>query len=224
MITLEQMLDAGVHFGHQVRRWNPKMEPFIYGERNGIHIIDIVQTLSCLEEISEFLTKEASQGKTILFVGTKRQAAPIIQTAAIESNSYFVNQRWLGGMLTNWSTMTTCIDKLKTIEKQDEMGVLAKLPKKEVALINKRREKLEKFFGGIKTMPKQPDIVILVGQPREMNAVLECNKLGIRTITILDTNCDPSLADLFIPANDDSIRSVELILGELTEAIKKGQK
>ena len=224
MITLEQMLDAGVHFGHQVRRWNPKMEPFIYGERNGIHIIDIVQTLSCLEEISEFLTKEASQGKTILFVGTKRQAAPIIQTAAIESNSYFVNQRWLGGMLTNWSTMTTCIDKLKTIEKQDEMGVLANLPKKEVALINKRREKLEKFFGGIKTMPKQPDIVILVGQPREMNAVLECNKLGIRTITILDTNCDPSLADLFIPANDDSIRSVELILGELTEAIKKGQK
>ena len=127
-------------------------------------------------------------------------------------------------MLTNWSTMTTCIDKLKTIEKQDEMGVLANLPKKEVALINKRREKLEKFFGGIKTMPKQPDIVILVGQPREMNAVLECNKLGIRTITILDTNCDPSLADLFIPANDDSIRSVELILGELTEAIKKGQK
>jgi small subunit ribosomal protein S2 len=224
MITLEQMLDAGVHFGHQVRRWNPKMEPFIYGERNGIHIIDIVQTLSCLEEISEFLTKEASQGKTILFVGTKRQAAPIIQTAAIESNSYFVNQRWLGGMLTNWSTMTTCIDKLKTIEKQDEMGVLANLPKKEVALINKRREKLEKFFGGIKTMSKQPDIVILVGQPREMNAVLECNKLGIRTITILDTNCDPSLADLFIPANDDSIRSVELILGELTEAIKKGQK
>ena len=224
MITLEQMLDAGVHFGHQVRRWNPKMEPFIYGERNGIHIIDIVQTLSCLEEISEFLTKEASQGKTILFVVTKRQAAPIIQTAAIESNSYYVNQRWLGGMLTNWSTMTTCIDKLKTIEKQDEMGVLANLPKKEVALINKRREKLEKFFGGIKTMPKQPDIVILVGQPREMNAVLECNKLGIRTITILDTNCDPSLADLFIPANDDSIRSVELILGELTEAIKKGQK
>ena len=218
------MLDAGVHFGHQVRRWNPKMEPFIYGERNGIHIIDIVQTLSCLENITDFLTKEASQGKTILFVGTKRQAAPIIQTAAIESNSYYVNQRWLGGMLTNWATMTTCIDKLKTIEKQDEMGILAKLPKKEVALINKRREKLEKFFGGIKTMPKQPDIVVLVGQPREINAVLECNKLGIRTITILDTNCDPSLADLFIPANDDSIRSVELILGELTEAIKKGQK
>lgn len=224
MITLEQMLDAGVHFGHQVRRWNPKMEPFIYGERNGIHIIDIVQTLSCLEEITDFLTKESSKGKTILFVGTKRQAAPIIQTAAIESNSYYVNQRWLGGMLTNWSTMTTCIDKLKTIEKQDEMGVLATLPKKEVALINKRREKLEKFFGGIKTMPKQPDIVVLVGQPREINAVLECNKLGIRTITILDTNCDPSLADLFIPANDDSIRSVELILGELAEAIKKGQK
>jgi small subunit ribosomal protein S2 len=224
MITLEQMLDAGVHFGHQVRRWNPKMEPFIYGERNGLHIIDIVQTLACLEEISEYLTQESSKGKTILFVGTKRQAAPVIQTAAIESNSYYVNQRWLGGMLTNWATMTTCINKLKSIEKQDEMGILEKLPKKEVALINKRRDKLEKFFGGVKTMTKLPDIVILVGQPREINAIKECNKLGVRTITILDTNCDPALADLFIPANDDSIRSVELILGELTEAIQKGQK
>nr|YP_002600951.1 ribosomal protein S2 [Pyramimonas parkeae]ACJ71134.1 ribosomal protein S2 [Pyramimonas parkeae] len=224
MITLEQMLDAGVHFGHQVRRWNPKMEPFIYGERNGIHIIDIVQTLSCIEKISEFLTQEKKKGKTILFVGTKRQAAPVIQTAAINSNSHYVNQRWLGGMLTNWATMKTCIEKLRKIEKLEETGVLNSLPKKELALLKKRREKLEKYFGGVKTMPNLPDIVILVGQPRETNAVKECNKLGIRTITILDTNCDPDLADFFIPANDDSIRSVELVLGELTEAIKKGQK
>ena len=224
MVSLEQLLDAGVHFGHQVRRWNPKMEPFIYGQRNGIHIIDIVQTLVYLEETKQFLTKQSSEGKTILFVGTKRQAAPIIKSAAEECDSFYVNQRWLGGMLTNWSTIRTCIDKLNAMDKQEEEGKLAQLPKKEVALLMKKREKLEKFFGGIKSMKKPPDIVILIGQPREMNAVLECNKLGIRTITLLDTNCNPALADLFIPANDDSIRSVELILGEFTEAILKGKR
>lgn len=223
VITLEQMLDAGVHFGHQVRRWNPKMKPFIYGEKNGIHIIDILQTLICLEETCNFLTKESSEGKTILFVGTKRQVASVIESAAIQSKTHYVNQRWLGGMLTNWATMTTCINKLKKIEKEEQDGTLMKLPKKEIALLSKRKEKLEKFFGGVKNMPKIPDIVILVGQPRETNAVKECNKLGIRTITILDTNCDPNLADLFIPANDDSIRSVELIIGELTKSILKGQ-
>lgn len=223
MVTLEQMLDSGVHFGHQVRRWNPKMAPFIYGERNGIHIIDILQTLVSLEEISRFLTEQSAQKKTILFVGTKRQAAPIIEITARDCNAHYVNQRWLGGMLTNWSTMNLCIEKLKRIEKQEEDGTLLKLPKKEQVLIQKRKEKLDKFFGGVKTMKTTPDIVILVGQPKEMNAVRECNKLGIRTITLLDTNCDPSLADLVIPANDDSIRSVELILTELKEAILKGQ-
>jgi len=223
MITLEQMLDSGVHFGHQVRRWNPKMAPFIYGERNGIHIIDILQTLVSLEEICSFLTEQAAQNKTILFVGTKRQAAPIIELTATECNAHYVNQRWLGGMLTNWSTMSLCIDKLKLIEKQEEDGTLAQLPKKEQVLIQKRKVKLEKFFGGLKNMRTTPDIVVLVGQPKELNAVKECNKLGIRTITLLDTNCDPSLADLVIPANDDSIRSVELILNELKEAILKGQ-
>ena len=224
MVSLEQLLDAGVHFGHQVRRWNPKMEPFIYGQRNGIHIIDIVQTLVYLEETKQFLTKQSSEGKTILFVGTKRQAAPIIKSAAEECDSFYVNQRWLGGMLTNLSTIRTCIDKLNAMDKQEEEGKLAQLPKKEVALLMKKREKLEKFFGGIKSMKKPPDIVILIGQQREMNAVLECNKLGIRTITLLDTNCNPALADLFIPANDDSIRSVELILDEFTEAILKGKR
>ena len=223
MITLEQMLESGVHFGHQVRRWNPKMAPFIYSERNGIHIIDILQTLVALEEISQFLTEEVSKGKTVLFVGTKRQAAPIIEAAAKGCNSNYVSQRWLGGMLTNWTTMVACIDKLKKIEKQEENGTLLTLPKKESAQLQKRKEKLEKFFGGVKTMTKLPDIVILVGQPNELNAVKECNKLGIRTITLLDTNCDPSLADLVIPGNDDSIRSVELILMELKEAVLKGQ-
>ena len=223
MVTLEQMLDSGVHFGHQVRRWNPKMAPFIYGERNGIHIIDILQTLVSLEEICQFLTEQSSQNKTILFVGTKRQAAPIIEMTANECNAHYVSQRWLGGMLTNWSTMTLCINKLKGIEKQEEDGTLAQLPKKEQVLIQKRKAKLEKFFGGLKDMKSIPDVVVLVGQPKELNAVKECNKLGIRTITLLDTNCDPSLADLVIPANDDSIRSVELILNELKEAILKGQ-
>lgn len=223
MVSLEQMLDSGVHFGHQVRRWNPKMAPFIYGERNGIHIIDILQTLVSLEEISKFLTEQSAQKKTILFVGTKRQAAPIIEITARACNANYVNQRWLGGMLTNWTTMNLCIEKLKRIEKQEEDGTLLKFPKKEQVLIQKRKEKLEKFFGGVKNMKTTPDIVILVGQPKEMNAVRECNKLGIRTITLLDTNCDPSLADLVIPANDDSIRSVELILTELKEAILKGQ-
>jgi len=223
MVTLEQMLDSGVHFGHQVRRWNPKMAPFIYGERNGIHIIDILQTLVSLEEISTFLTEQSAQQKTILFVGTKRQAAPIIEITARDCNAHYVNQRWLGGMLTNWTTMNLCIEKLKRIQKQEDDGTLFKFPKKEQVLIQKRKEKLEKFFGGVKNMKTTPDIVILVGQPKEMNAVRECNKLGIRTITLLDTNCDPSLADLVIPANDDSIRSVELILTELKEAILKGQ-
>ena len=223
MVTLEQMLDSGVHFGHQVRRWNPKMAPFIYGERNGIHIIDILQTLVSLEEISTFLTEQSAQQKTILFVGTKRQAAPIIEITARDCNAHYVNQRWLGGMLTNWYTMNLCIEKLKRIQKQEDDGTLFKFPKKEQVLIQKRKEKLEKFFGGVKNMKTTPDIVILVGQPKEMNAVRECNKLGIRTITLLDTNCDPSLADLVIPANDDSIRSVELILTELKEAILKGQ-
>lgn len=223
MITLEQMLDSGVHFGHQVRRWNPKMAPFIYGERNGIHIIDILQTLVSLEEISQFLTEQAAQNKTILFVGTKRQAAPLIELTAKECNAHYVNQRWLGGMLTNWTTMSLCIDKLKRIEKQEEDGTLALLPKKEQVLTQKRKAKLEKFFGGLKNMKSIPDIVVLVGQPKELNAVKECNKLGVRTITLLDTNCDPSLADLVIPANDDSIRSVELILNELKEAVLKGQ-
>jgi small subunit ribosomal protein S2 len=224
MVSLEQLLDAGVHFGHQIRRWNPKMEPFIYGQRNGIHIIDIVQTLVYLEETKEFLTKQSSQGKTILFVGTKRQVAPLIKSVAEQSDSFYVNQRWLGGMLTNWATIRTCIDKLNAMDKLEEEGRLALLPKKEASSLLKKRDKLEKFFGGIKQMKNVPDIVILIGQPREINAVLECNKLGIRTITILDTNCNPGLADLFIPANDDSIRSVELILGEFTEAILKGKR
>ena len=222
-ITLAQLLEAGVHFGHKAYRWNPKMFPYIYTERNNIHILDLVQSAQLLKEASNYVQSAAEQKKTFLFIGTKRQASTVIAQEAKRCNSYYINHRWLGGMLTNWTTMVACIDKLKKIEKQEENGVLLTLPKKESSQLQKRKEKLEKFFGGLKTMTKLPDIVILVGQPNELNAVRECNKLGIRTITLLDTNCDPSLADLVIPGNDDSIRSVELILMELKEAILKGQ-
>jgi small subunit ribosomal protein S2 len=205
------------------------MAPYIYGARNGIHIIDIVQTLTLLEEVCNYLTKETKKGKTILFVGTKRQAAPAIQAAALEADCHYVNKRWLGGMLTNFSTMLTCIEKLRKMEQAQESMLLEtegtnKLKKKEVTRMKKEQAKLEKFFGGMKQMNKLPDIVIIVGQPREISAIRECEKLGISTITILDTNCNPDLADYFIPANDDSIRSVELILKEFTEAIKKGKQ
>lgn len=223
MVTLEEMLDAGVHFGHQARRWNPKMEPFIYGQRNGIHIIDILKTRVCLEEACDFVFKSSVEGKKILFVGTKRQAATVVASAATKSNSFFVNQRWLGGMLTNWSTMKVCIQKLNTLEKQENDGIFDQLPKKEAALRKKQSERLSKYLGGVKKMTTLPDIVIIVGQSRELNAVRECNRLGIRTITILDTNSDPDLADFFIPANDDSLRSIDLILTKLTEAISRAQ-
>jgi small subunit ribosomal protein S2 len=223
MITLEQMLDSGVHLGHQVRRWNPKMSPYIYGERNGIHIIDVLQTLICLQQSVTFLETAAKDNKTILFVGTKKQFANIIEVYAKKSGSYYVNQRWLGGMLTNWSTMQTCIQNLELLEKQDSSGFFDSLTKKEASLLIKRQLKLKKYFGGIQEMTKIPDIVIIVGQVRELNAVKECNKLGIRTITLLDTNCDPTLTELLIPANDDSIRSVDLLLSELSQAIIRGK-
>ena len=223
MVTLEEMLDAGVHFGHQARRWNPKMEAYIYGQRNGIHIIDILKTRVCLEEAGEFLFKTASESKKILFVGTKRQAANVISVAASQSNSFFVNQRWLGGMLTNWSTMKVCIQKLNALEKQFTTGIFDQLPKKEAALRKKQLDRLSKYLGGVKGMTSLPDVVIIVGQSRELNAVHECNRLGIRTITILDTNSNPDLADYFIPANDDSLRSIELILTTLSQAIQRGQ-
>jgi small subunit ribosomal protein S2 len=314
MIKIEDLLEAGVHFGHRVTKWNPRMAPFIFGERNGIHIIDLIQTLYYLEESSKFLQHLKSRGngqksdptrsreRNILFVGTKKQASSLVESCAnkinkanhggnlndfdnqqiltrsvarsVESSiarkagqagltAHFVNHRWLGGLLTNWSTMRICIDQLNKLEKREESGELQNLPKKERSILKKQYEKLNKFFGGIKTMKQKPDLVIIVGQDHEMNAVRECNKLAkssefsssdqgagtagrnntnsstkkiektteltldrgslisepLRTITLLDTNCDPALADIFIPANDDSTKSLELILGQLTEVL-----
>jgi small subunit ribosomal protein S2 len=222
-ITLEQMVKAGMHFGHQARKWNPKMAPYIYGERNGIHLIDLVQTFSKLSEAKKFVADQASQGKTILFVGTKNQASRLIAKAATESNSFYVNHRWLGGMLTNWKTIRASLANLETLEQKELTGELDLLPKKEAANLKKLKERLTKYLGGLKGMTRIPDVVIIIGQPTEITAVYECQKLGIRSVTVLDTDCDPSLADLFIPANDDSVTSIQLILNELVEAIKAGR-
>lgn len=222
--TIDKMVEVGMHFGHQVSKWNPKMRPFIYGERNGIHIIDLIQTYWLLKDVNRELTKFARQGKKFLFVGTKKQATRLIANVALECDSFYINQRWLGGILTNWQTLKTSIAKLNNLEKKEVEGYFETLPKKEAAIAKKQKERLHKYLGGVKKMKSLPDIVIIIGQPEEMNAVRECQKLGIRTVTILDTNCDPTLADLFIPANDDSVASLQYILSQFLTAIQLGQK
>ena len=221
MITkIDEMVKTGVHFGHQAKKWNPKMAPYIYAEKNGIHIIDLVQTYFFLKKVSDFLTIEAAQGKTFLFVGTKKQASRLIAKVALNCDSFYVNQRWLGGMLTNWRTIKTSIEKLNTLQNLE----FSNYSKKEIANLKKEKERLQKYLGGLKNMTSIPDVVIIIGQPEELNAVHECQKLGLRSITILDTDCDPTLADLFVPANDDSVASLQIILNQFVIAIKTGQK
>jgi len=223
VVSLDQLLTSGVHFGHQTRRWNPKMEPYIFAERNGVHIIDLVQTAQYLDEAYNYLRKASEQGKKVLFIGTKRQAAGIIAQEAKRCGSYYINQRWLGGMLTNWTTIKGRVERLKDLERRDSSGALDRLPKKEGSKLRREMEKLQKYLGGIKLMRKPPDIVIIVDQKREYNAVQECQKLSIPIVSMLDTNCDPSTADYGIPANDDAIRSVKLIIGKLADAIYEGR-
>nr|YP_009312886.1 Ribosomal protein S2 [Helminthora furcellata]SCW21140.1 Ribosomal protein S2 [Helminthora furcellata]SCW24000.1 Ribosomal protein S2 [Helminthora furcellata] len=224
VVTLEELLESGVHFGHQSRRWNPKMFPYIYTERNGIHIIDLVQTAQLLTEACDFVRKCSEEGKKFLFLGTKRQAAEIIAQEAIRSNSYYVNQRWLGGMLTNWVTIKSRVDRLKLLELQDNTGLIDKLPKKEGAVTRRELEKLKKHLDGIKNMNGLPDIVVIVDQRREVTAIQECLKLGIPTICVLDTNCNPEIVDIPIPANDDAIRSIKLVIGKLADAVIDGSQ
>ncbi len=223
VISLPQMLESGVHFGHQARRWNPKMDPYIFTERNGVHIIDLVQTAQLMDEAYEYTRSASEQGKRFLFIGTKRQAAGIVAQEASRCGSYYVNQRWLGGMLTNWATIKTRADRLKDLERRQETGVLDLLPKKEASVLRRELERLQKYLGGIKVMRKIPDVVLIVDQKREYNAVQECQKLGIPIISLLDTNCDPDLVDIPIPANDDAIRSVKLIVSKLADAIYEGR-
>jgi small subunit ribosomal protein S2 len=222
-ITLSQLLEAGVHFGHKAHRWNPKMFPYIYSEVNNIHILDLIQSATLLKEANSYLESAASEGKTFLFVGTKRQATTLIAQEANRCNSYYVNHRWLGGMLTNWTTVKERIGRLKDLEKQEADGTFDLLTKKEVSLRRKELQKLSKHLDGIKTMKDLPDVAIIIDQKREMTAIAECRKLGIPVVSILDTNCDPDLVDIPIPGNDDAVRSIKLILNSLTDSIINGQ-
>nr|YP_009399919.1 ribosomal protein S2 [Tolypiocladia glomerulata]ARW69738.1 ribosomal protein S2 [Tolypiocladia glomerulata] len=223
IVSLEDLLEAGVHFGHQSRRWNPKMFPYIYTERNGIHIIDLVQTAYLLNDACSFIKQCSREGKTFLFLGTKRQAAGIIAKEAIRSNSFYVNQRWLGGMLTNWVTIKSRVERLNELEQQDQDGLIDGLPKKEASMIRKELDRLRKHLHGIKNMKNVPDLVIIVDQKKEITAIQECVKLGVPTICMLDTNCDPEIVDVPIPSNDDAIRSIKLILSKISDAILEGR-
>jgi small subunit ribosomal protein S2 len=222
VVTLAELLEAGVHFGHQSRRWNPKMFPYIYAERNGIHIIDLVQTAQLLTQACDFVRKASESGKKFLFVGTKRQAAAVISQEADRCGAYYVNQRWLGGILTNWFTIRTRVERLKDLEQKEESGYLDQLPKKETATLRRELEKLRKNLNGIKNMKRLPDLVVIVDQKRESTAVQECITLGIPIVSLLDSNCDPDLTDVPIPANDDAIRSIKLIIGKLADSICEG--
>lgn len=223
-ISIKTMIQKGVHFGHPLQAWNPRMTPYIYTEKSNIHIIDLIKTYFHLKQVLNFLLNSAAQGKTILFVGTKRQASKLVINIARQCNSFFVTERWLGGLLTNWLTVRKSVLKLNKLELQEKNGSFFDLPKKETIQLRKEKERLNKYLGGLKKMSSLPDIVVIIDQQKEMNAVLECRKLGITSITILDTNGDPALADLFIPANDDSITALSFILNEFLKHILYGQK
>ena len=223
-IKLEEMIQSGMHFGHFTHEWNPRMAPYIYGERNGRHILDLVQTHYLLNQVLQFLEESAARGKTFLFVGTKKQAAPLIAKTALASNSYYVNQRWLGGMLTNWRTIQKSLDKLQEYRQAEERGDWDLLKKQEVARKRREQQRLEKYLGGLENMSRLPGVVIIIGQPEEIHAVKECRQLGIPTVTLLDSNCDPTLADWFIPANDDSVSALRLLLSSFQISISQGQK
>jgi len=222
-ISLSQLLEAGVHFGHKAYRWNPKMFPYIYSEVNNIHILDLVQSATLLKEANTYLELAAKEGKSFLFIGTKRQATTLIAQEAKRCDSYYVNHRWLGGMLTNWTTLKDRIGYLKDLEKQEADNIFDLLPKKEAALRRKELKKLRRHLDGIKHMNTVPDIAIIIDQKREMTAIRECRKLGIPIVSILDTNCDPDLVDIPIPGNDDAVRSIKLILKSLTDSIIAGK-
>ena len=224
LVTLRELLDAGVHFGHQSSRWNPKMFPYIYTEQNGIHVIDLVQTARLLTHACNYVQKAAKEGKQFLFIGTKRQAAGIMAEEATKCGGHYINHRWLGGTLTNWSTVQGRVGYLKEINTKEESGELNALPKKEAAMLRRERDKLQQNLGGLINMGQIPDIAIVVDPKREATAIAECKKLGITIISILDTNCDPNMVDIPIPANDDAIRSIKLIISALSEAIATGKQ
>ena len=224
VISMKQLLEAGVHFGHQTRRWNPKMAPYIFTERNGIYIIDLQKTVKKIDEAYEFMQKVAASGKPILFVGTKKQAQAAVEEEAARCGEYFVNERWLGGMLTNYKTISTRIKRLAEINAMAEDGTFAKLSKKEVAKLQAEADKLEKYLGGMKEMRGMPGAIFVVDPKKEKIAVKEAQILGIPTVGIVDTNCDPDDLTYPIPGNDDAIRAVKLIVGRMADAVIEGKQ
>ncbi|MBR3134256.1 MAG: 30S ribosomal protein S2 [Clostridia bacterium] len=224
VVAMKQLLEAGVHFGHQTRRWDPRMAEYIFQARNGIHIIDLQKTSKKIDEAYEFIKEQAEEGKTILFVGTKKQAQDCVKEAAEKSGMFYVNQRWLGGTLTNFQTIRNRIERLKELEEMEQDGTFEVLPKKEVVLLRKEMEKLNKNLGGIKEMTELPDLLFIIDPKKEHNAVLEARKLNIPLVGLVDTNCNPNDVDYCIPGNDDAIRAVKLISDCMANAIIEGKQ
>ena len=224
VVAMKQLLEAGVHFGHQTRRWDPKMAEYIFQARNGIHIIDLQKTSKKLDEAYKFVKEQAEEGKTVLFVGTKKQAQECVKDAAIKCNMYYVDQRWLGGMLTNFKTIEGRIQRLRDLEAMQEDGTFEVLPKKEVSGLKNEMEKLEKNLGGIKDMKEMPGVMFVVDPKKERIAVLEAKKLGIPVVGLVDTNCNPEDVDFAIPGNDDAIRAVKLIADVMANAVIEGNQ
>ena len=224
VLSMKQLLEAGVHFGHQTRRWNPKMKPYIFTERNGIYIIDLQKTVKMIDDAYNFVKEEAQNGGVFLFVGTKKQAQDAIAEEATRAGQYYVNHRWLGGTLTNWNTIQTRIKRLKDSKKMATDGTFDVLPKKEVSLLKKQQDKLEKFLGGIEDMPRIPDVLFIVDPRKEKIAVQEAQKLNIPIVAMVDTNTDPDDIDVIIPSNDDAIRAVRLITSKMADAIIEGNQ
>ena len=224
VVSMKQLLEAGVHFGHQTRRWNPKMAPYIYTERNGIYIIDLQKTVKKLEDAYNFVRELAENGESILFVGTKKQAQDAIREEAERVGMYYVNARWLGGMLTNFKTMRTRVDRLAQLRRMEADGTFAMLPKKEVIKHQGEIAKLEKYLGGVKDMKKLPGALFIVDPRKERNAIAEAQKLHIPVVAIVDTNCDPDEVDYVIPGNDDAIRAIRLISAAMANAVQEGRQ
>ncbi|PBB05891.1 30S ribosomal protein S2 [Salimicrobium humidisoli] len=223
-ISMKQLLEAGVHFGHQTRRWNPKMKKYIFTERNGIYIIDLQKTVKKVDEAFNYVRDLAADGGTVLFVGTKKQAQDTVREEANRAGMYYINQRWLGGTLTNFKTIRKRIGRLKDIERMEEDGTFEVLPKKEVMELNKEREKLERFLGGIRNMESLPDALFVIDPRKERIAIAEAHKLDIPIVGMVDTNCDPDEIDYVIPANDDAIRAVKLLTGKMADAILEAKQ
>ncbi len=222
IISMKQLLEAGVHFGHQTKRWNPKMKPYIFGARNGIYIIDLQKTVGLFRRAYAFVAETVSRGGSVLFVGTKKQAQDAVAEEAVRASQFFVNTRWLGGTLTNFRTIKQGIDRLKTLERMEEDGTFERLPKKEVASLQREREKLVKNMGGIKDLARLPGVLFVIDPKKEHIAVHEANRLGIPVVAVVDTNCDPEGIDYVIPGNDDAIRSIRLFAGKVAEACIEG--